>query len=158
MTMFQELYALATSATLTMIVSADEKTGKLTISVLPKPRKELGEAALTKDLTLTASPEDFDAGFVQALQGYREVRASLSEQAEATCEALQAAKSACAKKAAEAVKASSKTAVAAKRVTTATAQGSDDSDDDENSKAQKTEDGAENDPAPGQGESLRLFG
>jgi len=54
MTMFQELYALATSATLTMIVSADEKSGKLTISVVPKPRKETGEVALTKDLTLTA--------------------------------------------------------------------------------------------------------
>ncbi len=102
MTMFRELYALATNATLTMIVSADEQTGKLTISVLPKPKKDLGELALTKDLTLTASPEDFDAGFLGALQGYRETRASLTAQAEATREVLAAAKSASAKKANEA--------------------------------------------------------
>ncbi|MET3135563.1 PRTRC genetic system protein E [Oxalobacteraceae bacterium GrIS 1.11] len=155
MTMFQELYALATSATLTMIVSADEKTGKLTISVLPKPRKDVGEAALTKDLTLTASPEDFDAGFVQALQGYREARASLTEQAEATCEVLQAAKSVCAKMASEAVAKASKPVGTAKRGTTTTVQGP---DDGENPNARETEDGRANDPAPAPGESLRLFG
>ena len=38
MTMFRELYALASAATLTMIVSADEKTGRLTVSVLPNPK------------------------------------------------------------------------------------------------------------------------
>lgn len=103
MTMFRELYALAMTATLTMIVSADKKTGKLTISVLPKPRKDVGEPALTKDLTLTASPEDFDAGFVAALQGYREVRDSLTEQAEATREVLEAAKSVSVKQATEAM-------------------------------------------------------
>jgi PRTRC genetic system protein E len=113
MTMFRELYALAMTATLTMIVSADEKTGKLTISVLPKPRKDMGEPALTKDLTLTASPEDFDAGFVVALQGYREVRDSLTEQAEATREVLEAAKSVSAKKATEAMTKASKSATAA---------------------------------------------
>ena len=157
MSMFQELYALATSATLTMIVSADDKTGKLTISVLPKPRKDLGETALSKDLTLTGSPEDFDAGFVQALQGYREVRASLTEQAAATCEALQAAKSACAKKATEATKASPKPAVATKSAATAAAQGADDSDN-ETADAPEPENGQATEPEPAPGESLRLFG
>ena len=98
MTMFKELYALASAATLTMIVSADEKTGRLTVSVLPKPKKDMGEPALVKDLTLTATPEEFDAGFVEALRGYREKRQSLTEQAEATNEVLEAAKSASAKK------------------------------------------------------------
>ena len=103
MTMFKELYALASAATLTMIVSADEKTGRLTVSVLPKPKKDMGEPALVKDLTLTATPEEFDAGFVEALRGYREKRQSLTEQAEATNEVLEAAKSASAKKGAEAM-------------------------------------------------------
>ena len=103
MTMFKELYALASAATLTMIVSADEKTGRLTVSVLPKPKKDMGEPALLKDLTLTATPEEFDAGFVEALRGYREKRQSLTEQAEATNEVLEAAKSASAKKGAEAM-------------------------------------------------------
>jgi len=102
MTMFTELYALATTATLSMVISADEKRGMLSISVMPKPKKDAGEPALTKDLTLTATPAEFDDGFVAALKGYREARTGLIEQAEATKEVLQAAKEAAAKKAAEA--------------------------------------------------------
>ena len=106
MTMFTELYALATTATLSMVISADDKRGTLTISVMPKPKKDVGEPALTKDLTLTATPAEFDDGFVAALKGYREARAGLIEQAEVTKEVLQAAKEAAAKKAAAATKAS----------------------------------------------------
>lgn len=165
MTMFQELYALATTATLAMIVSADDKTGKLTISVLPKPKKDIGEAALTKDLTLTASPEEFDDGFVQALQGYREVRASLTEQAEATKEVLDAAKSASAKKATEAIAKASKSAVSTKPAASvkAAAQGDehdDNGDDDNGNEAENTSspNAAEQAAAPVEGETMSLFG
>lgn len=103
MTMFEELFALATSATLTLVLSADEKTGRMTINVIPRPRKDVDEPALTKELSLTATPAEFDAGFVAVLKGYREVRQSLAEQAEATQEVLQAAKAASAKKAGEAM-------------------------------------------------------
>ena len=109
-TMFSELYALATTATLSMVVSADDKRGTLTISVMPKPKKDVGEPALTKDLTLTATPAEFDGGFVAALKGYREARAGLIEQAEVTKEVLQAAKEAAAKKAADATTKASKPA------------------------------------------------
>ena len=109
-TMFSELYALATTATLSMVVSADDKRGTLTISVMPKPKKDVGEPALTKDLTLTAAPAEFDDGFVAALKGYREARAGLIEQAEVTKEVLQAAKEAAAKKAAAATTKASKPA------------------------------------------------
>ena len=102
MTMFEELHALATGATLTMIVSADEKTGRMTVHVIPKPKKDVDEPALTKALSLTATPQEFDAGFVEALRGYREVRHSLAEQAEATKEVLEAAKQASVKKAGDA--------------------------------------------------------
>jgi len=154
MTMFRELYALAMTATLTLIVSADEKTAKLTISVLPKPRKDMGEPALTKDLTLTASPEDFDAGFVAALQGYREVRDSLTEQAEATREVLEAAKSVSAKKATEAMTKASKSAAAkpAPSPTAVDATG----DEDEHGAADGAVDRQAATLAPG--ESLALFG
>ena len=47
MTMFTELYALATTATLSLVISADEKRGTLTIGVMPKPKKDIGEPALT---------------------------------------------------------------------------------------------------------------
>ncbi len=103
MTMFNELYELATSATLTMVISADEKTERMTINVIPKPRKDVDEPALTKALSLTATPDEFDAEFVGVLKGYREVRQSLAAQAEATQEVLQAAKAASAKKAGEAM-------------------------------------------------------
>ena len=157
MTMFQELYALATSATLTMIVSADEKTGKLTISVLPKPKKDMGEPALTKDLTLTASPEEFDAGFVAALQGYRDVRASLTEQAEATREVLAAAKSVSAKKATEAITKASRPGSATKPASSITVgESSDDDDENENTHSGDVMNQQVATPAPG--ESLALFG
>lgn len=109
-TMFSELYALATTATLSMVVSADVKRGTLTISVMPKPKKDVGEPALAKDLTLTATPAEFDDGFVVALKGYREARAGLIEQAEVTKEVLEAAKEAAARKAAEATTKASKPA------------------------------------------------
>ena len=113
MTMFTELYALATTATLSLVISADEKRGMLSISVMPKPKKDAGEPALTKDLTLTATPAEFDEGFVAALKGYREARAGLIEQAEVTKEVLQAAKEAAAKKAAAATTKASKPAAKA---------------------------------------------
>jgi len=69
MTMFEELHALATSATLTMIVSADDKTGRMTVHVIPKPKKDVDEPALTKALSLTATPQEFDAVLRGDLEG-----------------------------------------------------------------------------------------
>ncbi len=162
MTMFQELYALATTATLTMIVSTDDKTGKLTISVLPKPKMDVGEAALTKDLTLTASPEEFDAGFVQALQGYRTVRASLTEQAEATKEVLEAAKAASTKKATEAITKVSRSAAATKPATSVKTVALGEDHDEEcggsESESQSNPNPTEQATAPAAGETLSLFG
>ncbi|MFT4192095.1 MAG: PRTRC system protein E [Comamonas sp.] len=127
MTMFEELYALALNATLTMTVSADEKSGRLTVNVIPKPRADAGEPALAQPLSLTATPQEFDAGFIDALCGYRETRLSLAQQAEATKEVIEAAKAVCVKKASEAAakasaaKAAAKTAPAASSSTPALA-------------------------------------
>jgi PRTRC genetic system protein E len=131
MSMFKEIYQIATTATLALLISADETSGKLTINLVPKPRKDIGEAALTKDLTLTATPEEFDNEFVEALRGYRGARQRLIEQAEATREVLDAAKSASAKKAADAVSKASKPA-ANQPVKQASMQNASDDDDDEN--------------------------
>ena len=103
MSMFTELYQLALGATLTMTVSADEKQGKLTINVIPKPKAESGEAALSTPLTLTAAPGEFDAEFIAALAGFRVAHTSLAQQALVTKELLDAAKSASAKKGTDAV-------------------------------------------------------
>src|SRR4051812_39543956 len=129
MSMFKELYLLALGATLTVTISADEKQGRMTLNVIPKPKPDAGEPALSAPLTLTASPEEFDAGFVEALGRYRGARQSLAEQAQVTQELLDAAKAASVKKGTGAVaKASARhTQASPKHVPTA----SDDADDDE---------------------------
>ena len=78
MGLFTELYTLATNTRLAMLVTADAQRGLMTISVMPRP---LHDAAvnLTTDLTLTATPEEFDSGFIKALTGYRAELAPLLE-------------------------------------------------------------------------------
>ena len=102
MSMFQELFSLAAAASLTLTISADAKAGRMTINVIPRPHKDGDEPALAKALSLTATPQEFDEGFVAALQDYREVRQSLADQVEATKEVLEAAKQASVKKATDA--------------------------------------------------------
>lgn len=101
--MFKELFELAKTAVLTLTISADEKSGQMIVNVIPKPKKDLAEPALTKELSLTATPEEFNADFVKALFNYRVSRKTLQEQAEVTQEVLEAAKSTSAKKAADTV-------------------------------------------------------
>ena len=155
MTMFRELYALASNATLTMVVSADEKTGKLTVSVLPKPKMDKGEVALSKHLTLTARPEEFDEGFIEALRGYRETRETLAAQAAATNKALEAAKALSAKKASEATSRAIKAAQASKASSPAAVEAADDE-----RAAANSGDRAESNVQPGSapGATPQLFG
>lgn len=162
MRMFEELFALACSATLTMTVSADEKSGRLTVNVIPKPKPDAGEPALAQPLSLTATPQEFDIGFIDALRGFREVRHSLAQQAEATKEVIEAAKAASVKKASDATaKATAPKPVAGKPAPTSTvaATPSPAPHDDEGA------DGADAPPlaatagaATGDGESFDLFG
>lgn len=109
MSMFNELYELARSATLTMTISADEPSGKLTINIIPKPKKEVDMEALSTPLCLTAVPEEFETGFCEALRGFSAAHRSLAEQAESASELLNAAKAESQRKTTEAVaKASAK--------------------------------------------------
>jgi PRTRC genetic system protein E len=119
--MFKELASICATATLLMSISADEKTGLMTINVTPKPKKDADEPALSKPLTLTATPEEFDAGFVNALQSFQAKRVSLAEQVEATAEVLAAAK---AEQSARAAKAKKPATAPAKTTTKPSATGS----------------------------------
>ena len=141
MSMFRELYQLALGATLTLTISADERSGKLTINVIPKPKADHGEAALSTPLSLTATPDEFDSSFISVLSGYRSEHRSLAEQAEATKELLQAAKTASQTKARGAVAKAS-----AKQGTKASAGGDDDEDAGDDSG--DSHDGAETRNAP----------
>lgn len=120
MPMFEELYALALGACLAMTISADEKTGRMTVNVIPKPRKDVEESALSQPLSLTATPQEFDAEFIDALRGFREVHQSLSKQAEATKEVIEAARSASMKKASDATSKASKPVNATSKASTST--------------------------------------
>jgi hypothetical protein len=87
-------------------------------------------------LKLTATAEELDAGFVQALASYATRRTSLDEQVAATNEVLDAARAASVKKGAEAVtKAGAKSAprTAARPVADAGDAEHDDDDDGEGS-------------------------
>ena len=155
MTMFEELYALATSATLTLTISADDKTGRMTINVIPKPKKDADEPALSTPLSLTATPAEFDEQFVSTLKDYREARQSLMEQAEATREVLEAAKAASSKKAVEAVTKAAKPAVSATPKTAAVASNA---DDDRHEEAGKAVTGTPQAAAATDSETYDLFG
>lgn len=169
MTMFEELFALACSTTLTMTVSADEKSGRLTVNVIPKPRPDAGEPALAQPLSLTATPQEFDTGFIDALRGFREVRQSLAEQAEATKEVIEAAKAASVKKASDAtteaaapkptISKPAPTPTAAPTATaTATASPAPQDDDEGADGADARPQAATAGAATGDGESFDLFG
>ncbi|QBE66367.1 PRTRC system protein E [Pseudoduganella lutea] len=89
MGMFTELYPLAVTTRLAMLVSADREHGVMTISLMPRPTQDAA-AKLATDLTLTATPEDFDAEFIEALTGYRTKLLPLLEQAAAAGHAIEA--------------------------------------------------------------------
>ena len=91
MGIFSELYPLATGTRLAMLVTADAECGLMTISIMPRPIHN-DAATLATDLTLTATPEEFDNGFVAALTGYRAELAPLLEQAAAAQRARQTEK------------------------------------------------------------------
>ena len=91
MHLFHELFELSKDATLSMLITSDQASGTLTIIVLPRPRAALDQPALSKDLTLTGTPDEFAADFVALLTDYRSTRATLRQQAEAVHAALQTA-------------------------------------------------------------------
>lgn len=91
MALFTELFELTRGATVALILSGDHDAGLMTVSVVPKPKDDHKEAGLCQDLTLVATPEEFDARFIGALRGYRASRVELMEQAKTTMRVLEAA-------------------------------------------------------------------
>lgn len=95
--MFKQLYQLALTTPLVLTISANSDTGKLTLNVIPTPKKSEKngpiETALTQKLSLTASPEEFNENFPQCLTEYTESYQSLKAQTEASMAVLEAAKS-----------------------------------------------------------------
>lgn len=97
MTMFSELYELARSATLVLTIDADERNGALSINVIPKPKGDATDPALSTPLALRAPPAEFDRDFVTVLRAFRGSYTDLAKQAATTTELLEAAKKASAK-------------------------------------------------------------
>ncbi len=102
--MFKELFPMAAKGSFSLLLSADEGSGLMTVVVVPKTSDSGKDVpALAMPLKLTATAEELDAGFVQALASYATRRTSLDEQVAATNEVLDAARAASVKKGAEAV-------------------------------------------------------
>jgi PRTRC genetic system protein E len=137
MSLFQELYELSLDTTVTLVISANASQQRMTVSVLPKPRADAREPALSTPLSLTATAAEFDAEFVETLRSYRVRRVSLAEQAAQTAELLDAATAASAKRGRGAVAKASATLASAKPAagvggpTARVAASSDDEDDDQ---------------------------
>lgn len=97
--MFKPLYELARTTALVMTITADQKEGTLTLTVNPKPAAKDAPAALSQPLTLRATPEELDEGFVEALTKFGESYASLKETVDAAVAVMDAAKKEAATKA-----------------------------------------------------------
>ncbi|WP_259372617.1 PRTRC system protein E [Piscinibacter defluvii] len=133
--MFKELFPMAVKGAFSLLLSADEGSGLMTVMVVPKNTDGSKEVpALAMPLKLTATPDELDAGFVQALTSYSTARTSLDEQVAATNEVLEAAKAASVKNGADAVtKAGAKAAPkAAAKPAAAGTEHEDDESGDEN--------------------------
>jgi PRTRC genetic system protein E len=90
--MFKPLYELARTTALVMTITADEKEGTLTLTVNPKPVAKDAPAALSQPLTLKATPEELDTGFVEALTRFGDSYASLKETVDSAVAVMEAAK------------------------------------------------------------------
>jgi len=93
---------LATVAGITLSIIANDN-GTITVTLIPKAKKEGGEAALNTPLSLTGTPEELDAEFANILTSYTAKRQSLAEQLEATEAIMEAAKKESSKKASKVV-------------------------------------------------------
>lgn len=101
--MFEQLHALVKSVeklTITMSAGSD---GTMTVCVIPNVVAGK-DPALAQPLVLRATPEELDAGFVDAVCQYQEVRVSLADQVAATTVVIEAAKKMQEAKAVKAVK------------------------------------------------------
>jgi PRTRC genetic system protein E len=96
---FTQLHALAKRAggSVTLTVAPAPDADQMTVVVTPKGGDK-AEPALATPLVLTATPQEFDAGFLDALARYDAGHKSLADQVTITTEVLAAAKEAQVKK------------------------------------------------------------
>lgn len=100
---FTQLHALAKRAggTVTLTIAPAPDADQMTVVLTPKGGDK-AEPALATPLVLTATPQEFDDGFLGALAQYDTGHRSLMDQVAATNEVLAAAKEAQVKKGASA--------------------------------------------------------
>lgn len=107
------------------ILLAEGADNNLTVTIVPTPKGEVKDAALTTPLSLTATAEELDAEFPALLSRFTSSRRTLEEQVASTEAVIQAATKASADKGAKAL---SKATPAVK--VPPTASGEDDDDDE----------------------------
>lgn len=127
--MFQQLFQLLKKCDSVSLSIAPAGEGEMTVSVIPNVSGKDIEEALKMRLTLTATPEEFDTGFIAALTSFTEKRESLAEQVEVTNTLLEAAKKESEKKATKTV--SKPVSKAAPKSTTVDQDAEDDGEDDQ---------------------------
>jgi len=88
--MFKELYPLLQKTELTLKLSPGPE-GRIKVVVIPMTMNDK-EPSLSKPLMVSATPDELDAGFGEAMAQFRTSRTSLEDQVRATTEALADAK------------------------------------------------------------------
>jgi len=118
---------LAGVASLSLILTAG-KNGDIHVAVIPVPKEDgHDDAALKEPLTLTASPDELDEKFVEAMAKFTGARSGLEEQLDVTLSVIGAATKAAATKANTAVrKGAAKAAAPAVKVSPALCGNNDD--------------------------------
>ena len=89
--MFNELFALLGPCEKLVLTISPLDSEHMRVIVAPVVKGHV-DAGLSLPLVMSGRPEEFDAGFAQALSAYATSRRSLAEQVEATAAVLEAAK------------------------------------------------------------------
>ncbi len=106
--MFTQLALLLQNCTSLQVFMAANPDGTLALTVLPKGKAGDKDAALNTPLSIIATPDELNEGFVAALTRYVNTHQSLAEQVANTETILEAAKAESQKKATTAISKSSK--------------------------------------------------
>lgn len=101
--MFHELHALIQNCESVVLTMAAASEGRITVTVIPKSKRDSDEPALATSLQLTGTPDELDQEFGKLVTSYTEQRATLAEQTETTLTILEQAKKASEKKATKAI-------------------------------------------------------
>lgn len=140
--MFEQLAKILAQKVDALSMTITAKDGLMTVVVIPKPATQAGadeddKSSLSLPLSLKGTPQELDAGLLEALEQYGAARGTLQDQIEATIKVIKAGTEKSTSKVSKALDAAAKRTGAtpksdAKPAAGSAKAGQEDGDDDEN--------------------------